>query len=37
MRSGLWYAFGLVTATTAVILWCRLGRLWLVWLFARGD
>lgn len=37
MKSGLWYAFGLVTAVTLTIVWRVLGGPWIRWLFSRGD
>ncbi len=35
MRSGMWFSFGLVLATTGAVLWSVLGGPWLRWLFHR--
>jgi len=37
MKSGLWYSFGLVTGTGAVILWVVFGPFLLLSVFGRND
>lgn len=37
MRSGLYFGFGLVIATTLALVWRHLAGPWIIWAFSRGD
>lgn len=37
MKSGLWYSFGLVTASVAVVVWKLWAKPWARYAFSRGD